>query len=164
MSKISAGTLLYRKTNQALEVLLIHMGGPFWAKKDKGVWSIPKGEFEDEEPLKAAKREFAEEIGQDLPDVEVIELDSTKLKSGKVIYAWVTESNLDVTNITSSTFNMEWPPKSGQMREFPEIDRAAWFKLEIAAQKIHPAQQTFLEQLAKILSVIMEKPEQASLF
>lgn len=163
MPKQSAGLLLYRN-NYVLEVLLAHPGGPFWGKKDKGVWSIPKGEFIGEEPFEAAKREFKEEIGQDVPDDVYIDLETVKLSSGKVIYAWAAEADIDVRNVKSNTFSIEWPPKSGQQQDFPEVDRAEWLKLEKAYAKIHPSQIPFLDRLAKELGADYTLPEQSSLF
>ncbi len=166
MPKQSAGLLLYRNKYQ-LEVLLAHPGGPFWAKKDRGVWSIPKGEFADEEPLQAAKREFSEEIGQFVADEafdEKIDLGIVKLSSGKTIYAWAVEGDLDARTINSNTFSIEWPPKSGVQQEFPEVDRAEWFKFDKAKVKIHPSQVPFLDRLATELGADYNVPEQSSLF
>jgi predicted NUDIX family NTP pyrophosphohydrolase len=154
MKKFSAGILVYRIKDRQPEVLLVHPGGPFWAKKDLGAWSIPKGEYyEDEEPLAAAKREFEEEIGQAAPEGEFVELGEFKRKDGKTIAAWAVEADMDVSKVQSNTFEMEWPPRSGQKQEFPEIDKAAWFPLNEAAPKMHSGQPLFLEQLANILHV-----------
>jgi predicted NUDIX family NTP pyrophosphohydrolase len=151
MSKKSAGLLLYRKISDRLEVLLVHPGGPFWAKKDEGAWSIPKGEFEDdEEPFSAAKREFAEEVGSN-PEGEAVPLRPVRQPSGKLIYAWVMKYNLDLANFRSNTFPMEWPPKSGRYQDFPEVDRAAWFAIEAARHKIVKGQMPFLDQLQDVL-------------
>jgi predicted NUDIX family NTP pyrophosphohydrolase len=151
MSKKSAGLLLYREISGHLEVLLVHPGGPFWAKKDEGAWSIPKGEFEDnEDPLSAAKREFAEETGLS-PDGEVIPLQPVRQPSGKLIYAWVVRCDVDLAQFRSNTFSMEWPPKSGRYQEFPEVDRAAWLTIEAARHKIVKGQEPFLEQLQNVL-------------
>jgi predicted NUDIX family NTP pyrophosphohydrolase len=150
-AKQSAGLLLYRWGDEGLELLLAHPGGPFWAKKDIGAWSIPKGEFlQEEEPLAAARREFAEEIGTRV-DGEVIALTPVKQKSRKLVHAFAIEHDLNVEHITSNTFDMEWPPKSGKLQAFPEVDRAAWFKLEAARLKIQPGQVPFLDELASRL-------------
>ena len=132
------------------EVLLVHPGGPFWAKKDDGAWSIPKGEHEDgDDPRACALREFEEELGTPLPaDAELVELGSVKLKSGKQVTAYAVEGDLDADSITSNTFAMEWPPRSGRTREFPEVDRAGWFDLTRAREKLNPAQSEFLVRLA----------------
>ncbi len=165
MSKQSAGILLYRNKYQ-LEVLLSHPGGPYVRSKEKGVWSIPKGEFTDEEPLDAAKREFHEEMGSEVPETEepYIYLDTVKLSSGKVIHIWAVEGDFDVTTLTSNTFSIEWPPKSGEQQEFPEVDRAEWFKFDKAYTKIHPSQVPFLDRLAKELGSDYSSPVQSSLF
>ena len=149
--KKSAGLLLFRKID-GLEVLLVHMGGPYWKKKDLGSWSIPKGEFSDaEDPLSAAKREFEEETGNEAHG-DFIQLEPLKQSGGKVVYAWALSMDFDCSTLRSNTFSMEWPPKSGRQQEFPEIDQAAWFSAEIAKQKILPGQAPFIEQLEKILS------------
>jgi len=153
MPKQSAGLLLYRFRQNHLEVLLVHPGGPFWAKKDLGSWSIPKGEFaEGEDALAAAQREFQEETGFSISG-EFKPLASLKQKSGKVVYAWAIESDLDHTKVKSNTFNLEWPPKSGRISEFPEIDRAEWFSVEVAREKINPGQIAFLDRLMQSLKV-----------
>jgi predicted NUDIX family NTP pyrophosphohydrolase len=150
MAKQSAGLLVYRKRATKLEVLLVHPGGPFWRNKDAGAWSIPKGEFsEDEEPLAAAKREFLEELGSTI-DGTFVELKPVKQRSGKTVYASAVEADLDVSQITSNTFKIELPRGSGQFHEFPEVDRAEWFDLETAKQKINTAQCEFLNQLERI--------------
>lgn len=147
MSKKSAGILLYRMINKTLEVLLVHPGGPFFAKKDLGSWSIPKGEYlEEEDPLEAAKREFLEETGFALHG-EYTALAPVKQKSGKVVYAWAIEGNIDEKKIKSNLFQIEWPPKSGKLKEYPEIDRAEWFDISSAKQKINPAQVELLFEL-----------------
>jgi predicted NUDIX family NTP pyrophosphohydrolase len=152
MHKFSAGVLLYRRDNDGLGVFLVHPGGPYWQKKDLGAWSIPKGEYKaGEDPLSAAKREFQEETGFAPPTGEWISLSEVKLSSGKVINAWAVEGDCDAGAIRSNAFSMEWPPKSGKMQEFPEVDRAAWFTLPAANEKIHPAQQEFLVRLAAIV-------------
>lgn len=151
MPKKSAGLLLYRRSTNGIEVLLIHPGGPFWAKKDLHAWSIPKGEFDDsEDGLEAAKREFEEELGIPPPDVVLRPLEPIRYSGGKYIYCWVGEANMDITDIQSNLFEMEWPPKSGRRQSFPEVDRAAWFPLEAAMKKIHKGQEPLLRQLAEL--------------
>src|SRR3954454_16295844 len=148
MPQRSAGILLYRHGADGLEVLLVHPGGPFFARKDDGAWSIPKGLYEDgEEPLDAARREFAEEIGSACPDGAALELGEIRQKSGKRVLAWAVEGDLDADAITSNMFEIEWPPRSGRRQEFPEIDRAAWFPLPTACTKILAAQAEFLARL-----------------
>jgi len=138
---------LFRQNGETLEVLLVHPGGPFWINKDEGSWSIPKGEFEDgEQPLDAAKREFQEETGAS-PEGEFIPLDSLRQPSGKLIYAWAVASEFDPSALKSNTFKLEWPPKSGKLRDFPEVDKAAWFGIEEARRKILKGQAGFLDQL-----------------
>lgn len=138
---------MYRLNNNSIEVLLVHPGGPFFAKKDLGVWSIPKGEYgEGEDPLTMAKREFKEETGFEISG-EFIPLGSCKQKGGKIVYAWAVCGGLDASIIKSNTFEMEWPPKSGRIREFPEVDRAEWFPLDLARKKINPGQIGFLDKL-----------------
>ena len=140
MGKQSAGILLYRKNDAQLQVFLVHPGGPFFKNKDLGSWSVPKGEFlDDEDPLIAAKREFVEETGQSI-DGNFIPLNPVTLKSGKVVYAWAVEGDIDDKTIFSNLFEMEWPPKSGKKQSFPEIDRAAWFDIETAKLKINAGQ------------------------
>ena len=151
-SKRSAGILLYRRRGGQVEVLLVHPGGPFWSRKDDGAWFVPKGELEaDEEPLSAARREFREELGSEPPNGEPLLLGTVKNKGGKLIYAWALEGDFDLSAFASNTFTLEWPPRSGQMREFPEIDRAAFFALSDAEPKLHPAEQPFLERLRVLL-------------
>ena len=151
MPKQSAGLLMYRYGGGALEVFLVHPGGPFWAKKDDGAWSVPKGEFvEGEDPLQAAKREFQEETGV-VAAGDFHPLDVVKQPSGKLIFAWAIEGDLDAAVIRSNTFSMEWPPHSGKIQEFPEIDRGAWFALARARMKIVKGQLPFLERLQKHL-------------
>lgn len=153
MPKKSAGVLLYRLTNGILEVLLVHPGGPFWSKKDLGTWSIPKGEFNDEEdPLLAAKREFHEEIGMDLSG-DFITLSPVKLKSGKVVYPFAIEGNIDAAMVHSNMFSLEWPPKSGTLQEFPEIDRAAWFDVETSRRKLNVQQAGIVDELINKLGL-----------
>lgn len=154
MKKQSAGIVLYRKREGVIEVLVGHAGGPFWARKDAGAWSIPKGEFEaDEDPMAAARREFEEELGIPAPEGELIELGQIKRKDGKTIYVWALEGNAEAEKLTSNTFDLEWPPKSGQIQQFPEFDRAAWLPLTKAGPKLHKGQSEFLERLAEKLGV-----------
>ncbi len=151
MSKHSAGLLMYRRRGAVMEVLLVHPGGPFWIKKDEGAWSIPKGEFApDEDPLDAARREFEEETGFRAAG-RFIPLIPLKQPSGKVIHAWAVEGDGDPEAVRSNTFTLEWPPRSGKMQEFPEIDRAGWFTPEEAKEKIIKGQQGFLEELPRML-------------
>ena len=146
----SAGILLHRAG--ASEVLLVHPGGPFWSRKDAGAWSIPKGEVEDGEgPQAAALREFAEETGTTLPGGALQPLGSVKLKSGKVVHAFAVEGDLDPEAIVSSTFELEWPPRSGRISTFPEVDRAGWFGLAEARVKLNPAQAAFVDRLEALL-------------
>jgi predicted NUDIX family NTP pyrophosphohydrolase len=152
VAKRSAGILLYRERGGAPEVLLVHPGGPYWAKKDLGVWSIPKGEYEDgEEPLACALREFEEELGSAPPTATPSDLGETRQAGGKLVRAWAVEGDLDPATIQSNTFTLEWPPRSGAMREFPEVDRAEWFALAEARRRINPAQVVFLERLRELL-------------
>jgi predicted NUDIX family NTP pyrophosphohydrolase len=147
MQKQSAGVLLYRENAGSLEVLLVHPGGPFWARKDDGAWSVPKGEFTDEEdPLEAAKREFEEETGFRVQG-DVVPLSPIKQPSGKVVHVWAVQGDLDAKAIKSNMFSMEWPRNSGVIREFPEIDRADWYRLSKAKRKLLPGQVGFLDQL-----------------
>jgi len=144
----SAGILIYRKTGGKMQVFLVHPGGPFFKNKDLGAWSIPKGEFEDsEEPLIAAKREFEEETGKAI-EGDFFELSPVRLKSGKTVYAWAIEGDINHETITSNLFEMEWPPKSGKKQSFPEIDRAGWFEIEEAKLKINGAQAGLIDELA----------------
>ena len=144
----SAGVLLYRRREGAVEVLLVHPGGPFWARKDLGAWSIPKGEYDDgEDPRACALREFAEETGTRLPGGALDELGSVKLKSGKLVLAFAVEGDLDPATISSNTFELEWPPRSGRIQSFPEVDRAEWFDLTTAREKLNPAQAEFVDRL-----------------
>jgi predicted NUDIX family NTP pyrophosphohydrolase len=145
--KKSAGLLLFRETVAGVEVLLVHPGGPFWARTDDGSWSIPKGEFaEDEEPLSAAKREFEEETGVP-PAGDFLRLEPLRQPSGKVVFAWALSSDFDPTSLKSNMYSMEWPPKAGHQQEFPEVDRAAWFEVHSARRKILKGQAPFLDQL-----------------
>lgn len=148
--KLSAGILVYRRRSDSIEVLLVHPGGPFFAKKDLGAWSIPKGEqtSNEEDPFAAAQREFQEEIGCPVPECgEAISLGETKQTGGKVVTAWAVEGDCDVTEIKSNTFSLEWPPRSGKFQDFPEIDRAEWFPIEHAYERLLKAQCVFLERL-----------------
>lgn len=152
MAKKSAGLLMYRVREGILEVLLVHLGGPFWAKKDAGAWFVPKGEVEaGEDELEAAKREFKEETGFD-PGDQLQPLGSVKHKSGKTVTAWAFEGDCDPAGLKSNTFTIEWPPRSGKRREFPEIDRADFFTVDTARKKIHPAELEFVERLDSFLS------------
>ena len=147
----SAGILLYRRAANDLEVLLVHPGGPFWTRRDAGAWSIPKGEYESEDdPLAAARREFDEELGSAPPGGRMLELGEVRQKSGKLVRAWALEGDLEATAAFSNNFTVEWPPRSGQMREFPEVDRAEWFTLAAAREKINSAQAAFLDRLAEL--------------
>lgn len=150
--KRSAGILVYRLCASSLELLLVHPGGPFWAKKDDGAWFIPKGEIEpDEEPLAAALREFREEVGIQPPSGTPLELGTVKNKGGKLIYGWALPGDLDLAEFHSNTFSLEWPPRSGKQREFPEVDRAQYFTLEQALLKMHPAEVPLIERLLRLL-------------
>ena len=154
MPKESAGLLLYRPSNSSTEVFLVHPGGPFWANKDAGSWSIPKGEIEaGENLLAAAKREFREETGLLIPPGTFQALKPIRQKSGKIVHAWAAQCDLDSAAVKSNTFSMEWPPRSGKMREFPEIDRAGWFEIAVAKSKILKSQLGLLEQLEQILAL-----------
>jgi predicted NUDIX family NTP pyrophosphohydrolase len=152
MAKQSAGILLYRFINNQLQIFLVHPGGPFFRNKDNGSWSIPKGEFtNDENPLDAAKREFLEETGQEIGGT-FISLNSVQQKGGKTVYAWAIEGDIDQENIISNQFEMDWPPKSGKKQSFPEVDKAAWFDVEAAKVKINVAQVGLIEDLIEKLS------------
>lgn len=146
--RTSAGLLLFRRGKAGCDVLLVHPGGPFWARRDAGAWSIPKGECEEgEDPYAAARREFAEELGTPPPDGEVVELGEVRQKAGKIVIAWGIAGDLDPEQISSNTFTMEWPPRSGRTGEFPEVDRAQWFDLAQARERINPAQVALLDRL-----------------
>lgn len=149
--RTSAGLLLFRHTDDGLEVLLGHMGGPFFARRDAGAWTVPKGEYEpDSEPAwEAARREFQEEPGLPPPDGEAVPLGEVRQTNGKVVTAWAIEADLDPATVVPGLFSMEWPPKSGQMREFPELDRVEWFGLDRARAVIVNAQAAFLDRLAE---------------
>jgi predicted NUDIX family NTP pyrophosphohydrolase len=147
MGKKSAGLLMYRRRHGTLDVFLVHPGGPFWEKKDAGSWSIPKGEYmPGEEPFEVAKREFQEETGFRASG-EFIPLTPRKQPSGKVITAWAVEGDCDASAIESNTFSMEWPPRSGREQEFPEVDRAGWFSIPVAKEKIIRGQAGFIDEL-----------------
>ncbi|WP_336115111.1 NUDIX domain-containing protein [Streptomyces sp. PTD9-10] len=147
-TKRSAGLLLFRHTDDGLEVLLGHMGGPFFAKKDAGAWTVPKGEYEPDEPAwEAARREFREELGLAPPDGQAVPLGEVAQANGKIVTVWAIEADLDPEAITPGTFTMEWPPRSGRTQEFPELDRVAWFGLDRARALIITAQAAFLDRL-----------------
>lgn len=151
MAKTSAGLILFRTQNERLEVLLVHPGGPFWSKKDDGAWFIPKGELaEGEEPLAAAKREFEEETGLE-PEGDFLPLGTVKQKSGKTIHAWAFAGACNPDTLKSNTFTIEWPPKSGKMRDFPEIDRAGFFTVAQAKAKMHPVEFPLIIRLQELL-------------
>jgi predicted NUDIX family NTP pyrophosphohydrolase len=151
MGRVSAGLILFRRAAAGVEVLLVHPGGPFFAKKDLGAWSIPKGEVvEGEEPLAAARREFAEELGFAAVG-EFLPLGEVKQKGGKTVHAWAVEGECDPAPCRSNTFKMEWPPRSGKWAEFPEVDRAEFFGLAAAREKINQGQAPLLDQLERIL-------------
>jgi len=151
MTSVSAGLLLFRRINKQIEVLLAHPGGPYWRNKDDGAWTIPKGEFDAGHPLEAAKREFAEETN--LPVHEpFLSLGTIKQKGGKVIHAWATEGEPDLSLFKSNTFELEWPPESGRTQSFPEVDRVQFFSLEEARSKMNPAQTALLNRLQDLLT------------
>jgi predicted NUDIX family NTP pyrophosphohydrolase len=148
LSARSAGLVLYRRRNGKLEVLLVHPGGPFWQKRDEGAWSIPKGELADnEDGMVVARREFQEELGTAAPEGAAISLGDVRQAGGKVVHAWALPGDLDVTQVVSNSFEVEWPPRSGKMQQFPEVDRAGWFDLETARRKLIPAQRLFIDRL-----------------
>ena len=151
--RTSAGILLWRSREGRVEVLLAHQGGPFWAKKDLGHWTIPKGEVEPGEELVAvARREFEEETGSKVPDGPLVELGEIRQKSGKLVLGWAAEGDLDPSTAVSNTFDLEWPPRSGVVQAFPEIDRVEWFDLDEAHRRLKAAQVPFLDRLASILA------------
>jgi predicted NUDIX family NTP pyrophosphohydrolase len=158
LPKQSAGILLYRvRQHGEVEVLLVHPGGPFWAKKDLGVWSIPKGEYQQgEDPLDAALREFEEETGHRLPRERPLGLGTIRQRGGKLLRAWALAGDLDADATTSNTFTIEWPPRSGSQREFPEVDRAGWFDPPAARKKLNPAQ---VELVDRLLATLAGQPE-----
>jgi predicted NUDIX family NTP pyrophosphohydrolase len=148
--KRSAGILLYREEN-GLEVLLGHMGGPFWSRRDAGAWSLPKGEYEpDEDPQAAARREFQEELGLPVPEGELTELGTIRQSGGKIVTAWALAGTLDPAQVVPGTFELEWPRGSGRTQEFPEIDRVGWFDLDHAREKIVAGQRPFLDRLSEL--------------
>jgi len=155
MTKRSAGILMFRGHGPELQLLLVHPGGPFWARKDEGAWSIPKGEYEEgEEPLAVARREFEEELGTSAPSGDVIDLGELVQPSRKKITTFATEGDFDPSTLRSNTFEIEWPPKSGRMKSFPEVNRAAWFAPQEAREKILPGQRPLIDRLlARIAEV-----------
>jgi predicted NUDIX family NTP pyrophosphohydrolase len=153
MAKLSAGLLYYRRTASGIEVFLVHPGGPFWQSKDLGAWSIPKGEFSPgENPLEAAKREFREETGFEAAG-DFLPLQALKQPGGKTVHAWAVEGDFDPSMLRSNTFTVELPRGSGKLREFPEVDRAEWFTLDAARERILPGQRPFLDELARLVFV-----------
>ena len=156
MTARSAGLLLYRRTGattNGVQVLLAHMGGPYWARKDAAAWSIPKGEYaDDEEPLAAARREFREELGLEPPEADYAPLGAVVQRGGKIVTAWAMEADVDVGKIVSNEFEMEWPPRSGRRRKFPEVDRADWFAIPVARLKIVQGQLPLLDRLTQQLA------------
>lgn len=162
MPKLSAGVVLYRHGDRGLEIFLVHPGGPFWAKKDVGAWSIPKGEYaEDEDAFAAAKREFREETGFDVPRGQASELGNVKY-GNKILTAWSMEGSLDARRVNSNTFTMEWPPKTGRKQEFPEVDRAGWFPPAIAKQKLVKGQVELVDRLCEQLDVSADEAQNQS--
>lgn len=150
VAKRSAGILVFRRSNGQVEVLIAHMGGPLWARKDAGAWSIPKGEYEPDETAEAAaRREFQEELGLPVPAGDLIDLGEVKQSSGKIVTVWALEGDLDPALVVPGTFEMEWPRGSGVRREFPEVDRAAWFDPATAREKLVKGQREFLDRLAE---------------
>ncbi|MFJ8636236.1 NUDIX domain-containing protein [Streptomyces sp. NPDC093568] len=146
----SAGLLLFRRTDDGLEVLLGHMGGPFFAKRDAGAWTVPKGEYEPDEPAwDAARREFQEELGLPPPDGEAVPLGEVRQSGGKIVTVWAVEADLDPATVVPGTFVMEWPPRSGRTQEFPELDRVRWLDLHRAREVVVKAQAAFLDRLAE---------------
>lgn len=152
MPRTSAGLLVYRRGPSGVQVLLVHPGGPLWARRDEGAWSIPKGEHgPEEDALAAARREFREELGQDPPSGEPLALGEVRQPGGKRVTVWALEGDLDVGEVRGGTFEMEWPPRSGRIARFPEVDRAGWFDLEEARRKLLPGQVAFLDRLLATL-------------
>lgn len=150
MAKVAAGLLLFRRKNDGVEILLVHPGGPLWTKKDEGAWSIPKGEIEPgEDPLRAAQREFEEELGSPVSG-EFVALTPIRQASGKLVHAWAVEADFDPATLQSGTFSMEWPPRSGRQQHFPEVDRAEWFTIEEAKHKINKGQIPLLDHLSEL--------------
>ncbi len=159
MAKLSAGILRYKWVDKQLQVLLVHPGGPFWQNKDLGAWSVPKGEYSDgDDALTVAKREFTEETGIPIDEVEGF-LGELKQPSGKHVSVWTLEGDCSVSQITSNAFSMEWPPKSGKIQEFPEVDAAAWFPVEVAVSKILKGQKGFIDLLTKKLDYAYSSSE-----
>jgi len=159
MKKRSAGILLFRRSQAGVEVFLVHPGGPFWAKKDLGSWSLPKGEYEDgEDPLTAAKREFTEETSFAV-DGKFIALGDLKQPGGKVISAWALEHDVNAASVRSNMFSMEWPPKSGKTQEFPEVDAGAWFSIHTALEKVLKGQADFIARLAEKIGVSVPREQ-----
>lgn len=153
MPKLSSGLIIFRRVRNSLEVFLVHPGGPFWVNKDLGAWSIPKGEhLPNEDSLAAARREFEEETSVTVPPGKPLALTSVKQISGKVIQAWAIEGDFDASLVRSNLFSMEWPPGSGKLRQFPEIDRGEWFPLNLARQKISQGQVSLLDELASMIN------------
>jgi predicted NUDIX family NTP pyrophosphohydrolase len=153
MAKQSAGLLLFRRRGHGLEVLLAHPGGPIWASRDDGAWTIPKGEFtDDEDALTAARREFEEETGG-TPAGDFMPLTPVRQSNGKIVHAWAIEGDFDPASLRSNTFLLEWPPRSGRQRAFPEVDRAGWFDLETARSKINPGQAPLVDELERITAL-----------
>lgn len=150
--KLSAGILLYRRRGSTTEVFLVHPGGPYWARKDDGAWSIPKGEYQEgEDPLATATREFCEETGSEVSGT-LSALSPLTQPSGKIISAWALEGDLDATTVKSNTFSLEWPPHSGKKQEFPEVDRGGWFDIPAARVKLQSGQRGFLDQLQQLVT------------
>jgi len=167
MKKHSAGLIVFRRTDTGPEVLIAHMGSPWWAKKDFGAWSIPKGLIEEgEDPLAAAKREFSEELGLPVPDGDFIQLGAIEQHNNKSVAAWAVEADIDASQIKSNTFKAEWPPRSGKTQDFPEIDRAQWFSLSEAVKRVVRGQAELFKRLAQHLDVKVEAEsgQQGSLF
>jgi predicted NUDIX family NTP pyrophosphohydrolase len=153
MTKRSAGLLMYRRRNDELEVFLVHPGGPYWAKKDVGAWSIPKGEYtEEEQAIDAAKREFEEETGFAV-EGELLDIGQVKQPGGKIVSAWAFEGDCDPASLRSNTFSMEWPRRSGQQREFPEVDRGSWYSVAGAREKLMTGQLAFLDRLVRHIAL-----------
>lgn len=152
MAKVSAGILLYRTSGGSTEVLLGHMGGPFWQRKDAGAWSIPKGEYgDDEQPEAAARREFTEELGLPVPPGELQPLGEVKQSGGKVVTAWALRGDVDPAAVAPGVFQLEWPPRSGRLQDFPEVDRVEWFAVDAAREKIVAGQRPLLDRLTELL-------------
>lgn len=167
MKKHSTGLLVYRLKNGQPQVLIVHIAGPWMANKDKGAWTIPKGEYSEEEDSRAvAYREFREELSKEPPKGKVVALGTVQQKNNKIVIAWAIEGDLDLAGAKSNSVRIEWPPKSGKVQEFPEVDRPGWYNLDEAAQKLLPEQVPLLQRLAKHLNVDFDpaKDEQPSLF